>query len=158
MEKTLSDTEISQYIPNIYLYDELKNLSPEDVVNHLPMAILYQEEPQYGHWTLLHQTPEGLEFFDPYGIISDGEFEHLDWQQPHYLSKLLYDLANEYQLNYNQYKFQKANDGINTCGRWIILRSLTSKWTLDEFADVICDLCYETGLTPDELVVSMFTE
>ena len=156
MDKTLSDSDISPYVKNIVLYNELKDMTPDDVLKNIPMAILYQETPNCGHWTLLHKTPEGIEFFDPYGIIVDGEFKDLSWQQPHYLARLLYDLSKRVRINYSPYKLQKRKAGVNTCGRWTILRSLFSDWTIDEFAKVVMAVSKVMGIIPDQLSVMAF--
>jgi hypothetical protein len=158
MEKSFSDSEISRYIPNVYAYEELKELTPEEVLRRLPLAILYQETPTKGHWTVLLKTPEGIEFFDPYGIPIDLEFKDLKWQQPRYLADLLYKLSKIEQINYNQYKFQSAKEGINTCGRWIIMRSLYPNWTINQFAKAVENLANKLNITSDQLAVDFFTE
>lgn len=156
MEKSLSDTDIKVFIPNVVLYEQLKGLTPKQLIAKMPCAILYQETPNRGHWTLLHQTPEGIEFFDPYGIIIDQEFKELKWKQPHYLAKKLYKLSKYHQINYNQYKFQAREKGINTCGRWTILRQLFSNMPIDIFGNMIVKACNTLDCSPDELAVMAF--
>jgi hypothetical protein len=154
MEKALSDLEIQPFVSNILKYNELSGISPEVLMNMLPVAILYQAGESYGHWTLLLRTPEGIEFFDPYGIIIDKEFKYLEKQQPHYLAKLLYDLDKSgVVINYNPWKFQDMKYGINTCGRWVILRSLFKDWGIDKFANVVDRVSRQLNLTPDEFIV-----
>ena len=158
MQKSFSNVEIEKYIPEVVLYEDLGKLTPEQLINKLPVAILYQETETYGHWTLLHKTPEGIEFFDPYGILIDKEFEQIEWKQPHYLAKLLYKLSKSIPINYNQYKFQKKKPGVNTCGRWIILRSLLGHMPLDVFADMITKAALKLDLSTDQLSVRAFQE
>ena len=154
MDKALSDSDIKPFISNIVRYEELARLDPKQLLEMLPVAILYQVGENYGHWTVLMRTSEGIEHFDPYGIIVDKEFKYLGWQQPHYLAKLLYQLGEEgIVINYNPWRFQKMQKGINTCGRWIILRSLFSNWGIDKFADVVEEVSTRLNLTPDEFVV-----
>lgn len=158
MQKSFSNVEIENYIPNVILYEDLGKLTPEQLVARMPAAILYQETENYGHWTLLHRTPEGIEFFDPYGILIDKEFEQIEWKQPHYLAKLLHKISKKVPINYNQYKFQKKKQGVNTCGRWIILRKLMGHMPLDTFADMITKAAIRLRIGTDELVVKAFLE
>lgn len=155
MEKSLSDSDIRATIPNIIKYEELNGLSPEQLLRMLPLAILYQAGENYGHWTLLLRTPEGIEHFDPYGIILDKEFDYLRLQQPHYLASLLYDSGEK--INYSPWKFQRMAKGVNTCGRWIILRNRFSSWKIDKFADVVDKVSRQLNMTPDEFVVQSIT-
>jgi hypothetical protein len=56
---------------------------------------------------------------------------------------------------YNKKKFQKLKNGINTCGRWVILRTIMMKdfyYNLEDFIDFINKWKEQTGLTGDELV------
>lgn len=153
MQKLLSNSDIAPYVNKILLYEELKNIKPKELVEMLPLAILYQQSRNIGHWTLLHKTPEGIEFFDSYGYPVDSEFQYLEMKQPHYLAETLSKLANVVQINYNQYKFQKTSSKINTCGRWILLRNWLSDLTTDEFAYSIDKISKRLGISMDELAV-----
>jgi hypothetical protein len=121
----------------------------------IPVAILYQQTPYFGHWTLLLKTPEGVEFFDSYGIQPDNEFKELAWQQPHYLAKKLLEIQRLIPINYNQYKLQSRKEGVNTCGRWVILRSLLDYVGTDTFYKIIKKYSKLKGLTPDQFVTSL---
>lgn len=158
MNKTFSDSDISRYIPNVVLYNELANVNAVELLKCLPLAILYQVEENYGHWVLLHAVPEGLEFFDPYGYMPDREFEVLEWKQPHYVARLLRELSAIVPIHYNQYDFQEKGMGVNTCGRWIVLRSLFDNMPLEIFARMIVKACNMLEVTPDELAVLAFKE
>jgi hypothetical protein len=151
MDVSLSDLDVRATIPNIVKYEELASLSPEKLMRMLPLAILYQTSQNVGHWTLLLRTPEGIEHFDPYGIIIDKEFQYINMQQPHYLASLLYDSGEK--INYSPWKFQRMAKGVNTCGRWIILRNSFSNWPIDKFANVVDKVSTQLNLTPDEFVV-----
>lgn len=159
MEKALSDSEIGGFIRNVVKYEELRTMSPEVLLGMMPVAILYQVGSNYGHWTLLHRTSEGIEHFDPYGIIVDKEFKYIDMQQPHYLANLLYELGREgIVINYSPWKLQRMARGVNTCGRWIILRSLFSGWGIDKFAEAVMRVSSQLNMTPDEFVVETIHE
>ena len=88
MEIPLSDDDIKKFIPNVIVYSELKDFSPKTLFSSLPIIILYETSPNNGHWTLLHETVEGIEFFDSYGGLPDEELKFIHNNQPHG-SKLL---------------------------------------------------------------------
>jgi len=161
MEKSFSDSEIERYIPNIITYPELEHVNPEKLLKHLPVAILYMNAPNHGHWTLLHRTPEGIEFFDSYGFKPDTEMTSgligEEYKEPPYLARLLYQLSGKYKINYSPYHFQAMKQGVNTCGRWIILRNNYSKIGIDDFKAAVDRVSGDTGISPDELVVKLTT-
>jgi hypothetical protein len=154
MEVALSDSDMRKRGLNVLLYEQLKGMTPQNLLNSMPVAILYQVTKDEGHWTLLHRTPEGIEFFDPYGIVVDREFKDLQWEQPHYLAKLLEQLSKTVQINYNQYQFQKMNPKINTCGRWVSLRNDYSDLSINRFKKMVDEVTAKLGMTGDEMVVA----
>lgn len=157
MDRSLSDSDISPYVPNILTYTELEKVSSTWILSHLPLCILYLARENYGHWTLLHKTIDEkgeqiIEFFDPYGIIIDGQFKYLP-EMPHYMARMLLDLSKIIDIHYNEYQFQDMKDGINTCGRWSLLRCLLNNLSLEQFRQSVVSTCERLNLTPDELVV-----
>src|SRR5271166_4383669 len=157
MERSLSDSDIHPYIPNILTYEELGKVNAEWIFSHLPVCILYLAKKNYGHWTLLHKTVdengnEIIEFFDPYGIIIDGQFKYLP-EMPHYMARMLLSLTKIVDIHYNEYQFQEMRSGINTCGRWCIMRRLLENMPLEQFRESVVEMCEKLDLTPDELVV-----
>lgn len=161
MQVTLSDSDIGKFIPNIILYEELQNKTPQQILNMLPLAILYQphkEDPNMGHWTVLHKVHtstngEVIEFFDPYGFKPDGEFQVMSYKQPHYIAQLLLQLMNQEKVSYSPYNFQARTRGVNTCGRHIIVRNMFSKYDIDNYAKAIAQVSKQLRITPDQLVV-----
>lgn len=155
MEKAFSDDEIRRYIPNILKYSELKGLNVNTL--KLPVVILYLTSIDHGHWTLLHQVGNTLEFFDSYGIKPDHEFEHIgpEMQFPKYLAKLLAKISETREIHYNPYQFQAKRMGVNTCGRWVIVRHMYPRVDIDKFKHGIDMVCQETGLSKDELVIKL---
>jgi hypothetical protein len=152
MEVPLSDSDVAPYVRNVIVYSQLKDITARQLLKMLPVAILYQQSPTFGHWTILLRTPEGVTFFDPYGYMVDTEFKEIGWQQPHYLAKRLYELARLIPIHYNEYQLQSKKSGVNTCGRWICMRSLFDKWDTDTFAHAVKGAAKRLGITPDELV------
>jgi hypothetical protein len=155
MNKSLSDSDIKPYVKNIIVYSDLKHISARELLGMVPVAILYQITPNYGHWTLLLKSPEGIEFFDPYGYKPDKEFGFLDNQQPHYLAMRLLELSKIINIHYNQYKYQSKREGVNTCGRWVIVRAVLNNLTTEQFHDAILSGCKRNRLNPDPLVVML---
>lgn len=156
MELTLSDSDIGKYIPNIVLYEELYKKTPQQLLNMLPLAILYQphkEEPNMGHWTLLHRVPGSIEFFDSYGFKPDSEFKVMSYQQPHYIAQLLMKLMSTNKVSYSPYNFQARTNGVNTCGRHIIVRNMFSNYDIDRYYKAIQQVSSNLNITPDQLVV-----
>lgn len=158
MNVSLSDADIRNQAPdlNILRYNELQNITPHELLSKIPLVILYQKTNDTGHWVLLDRTPEGIEFFDPYGFKPDEEFNFLSYKQPHYIAKLLYCLhLTKYKINYNQYQFQQKTLGINTCGRHVLIRHEFNNKTLDEYKSSIDKLANQLNVSPDQLVVQL---
>jgi hypothetical protein len=151
----LSGIEIHDFLPNatILKYSQLKHLKK---LPHLPLVILYEVKPDFGHWVTILETPDGIEHFDSYGYVPDDElsfipdnFKVISDQNNKYLLSLLYN-SNE-PIHYNQYTFQGGND-IATCGRWVILRNMFDDLTIDQFANMIYKTSQQTQLSPDQIV------
>src|ERR1700757_610903 len=86
MEKALSDSDIRKYVKNVIVYSQLKNMKADKLLELMPVAILYQVTPNFGHWTLMQKVPSKngnieVEFFDSYGYAPDMEFKYLDYKQ-----------------------------------------------------------------------------
>jgi hypothetical protein len=153
--KPLSGKQILKWLPNATLikYSSLKDMF---ILPQLPIVLLYEVSPDFGHWVTILKTPQGIEHFDSYGYAPDEElnfvpekFKYISDQDNKYLLKLLYD-SNQ-KIHYNQYPLQKEFLSA-TCGRWVILRNLFNDLTTDEFANVINKTSKQLNLTTDELV------
>lgn len=160
MNISLSDDDLKRINPQLHIlvYSDLKNYNPNQLLRMMPLAILYQQTDNTGHWVLLHQTKNGIEFFDPYGYKPDTEFEFLHIKQPHYIAKLLYrlDLLG-HKINYNQYQFQQSRSGVNTCGRHVLLRSKYPNRSIDEYKSMLDKITNLKGLHEpyDNIVVNL---
>lgn len=155
MNKSLSDAEIRRFIPNVIVYSQLKDMSVEELFDMMPVVILYQSTMNRGHWTLLHEVGGGVEFFDSYSSMPDEEFKYMSAKQPHYLAKLLNKLSDFVDIHFNDKQLQELGPGINTCGRWVILRSLFSEVNIDDFVYGVRELSLRMGMGLDELVTSI---
>lgn len=153
INKPLSSDQIANAIPGVTVlkYSELCHFDSLP----LPMVILYETEPNYGHWVAVLETPEGIEHFDSYGIIPDNE---LKWIHPKFrvssgqdmkcLLRMLYNSGED--INYNAHRFQGHDS--STCGRWAILRILFSDMTNDSFAKAIKHVAKNMKMKLDQLV------
>lgn len=139
----LSDVDLMTLMKNdanVVSYRDLpKYSSIDDLFGHHHVCfILYEWKPSYGHWTLLSRSDRLLEFFDPYGKFPDSQLAHVPepWRtQSHqnvkWLSKLM--IKSNYDLSYNEYKFQKLDEDTKTCGRWCVVRALLRDLPLEDF-------------------------
>ena len=127
---------------------------------HMCFCLLYETADHYGHWTCLfvRKNKRGkpiIEHFDSYGFKPDQELTFAQKQfrdennMDHtYLLKLLYD--TKLPIEYNQFKLQKEHQGINTCGRWCVLRLITREYPIETFAKVM-----RSHGDPDEFSVKL---
>lgn len=126
-----------------------------------------------GHWICLTLSPRSpcltksgihdiqatnleycINFFDSYGSNGDEIKDDLDdnlmeltGQANDLLTKLLYDANKEgYYIEYNEKPLQKLKKGINTCGRFVVLRILTKNFPLEYFQKFMMI----GGTSPDE--------
>lgn len=159
----LSDSEVLQLVKNkanIILYPNLVKYDNVDQILDLYGAcfILFESRPNYGHWCCLFKVNnDTLEFFNPYGGYPDdslefinNEFRFQSNQAFPYLSYLL--LKSNYNLTYNEHKFQQKKEGINTCGRWSALRIICRNMSLKQFNKFIENLSKKLKLNKDEIV------
>lgn len=153
-EKSTSDSDIRRACPGItvWLYKDLAQLRD---LPELPIAVLYETEPNYGHWVGVLATPEGIEHFDSYGLKPDAELKWVPKQYrvafhataPHLLRLLARDGRD---VNYNEYKLQSKDPSIATCGRWVVSRCLNKRLTTTQFAKMMLAIANEYHCTPDE--------
>ena len=108
------------------------------------IALLYETQPNFGHWVLLTRDKQKneIEFFDSYGGFIDdplkkigGEFKKKTGQDGHILSRLLLD--SNYKLRYNPAQIQKFDEGVSSCGRHLCLRFLMRDMPLKKYIDII---------------------
>lgn len=149
-----SDVELRDALPSlsIWLYKDLAQLRD---LPKLPIAVLYETEPGYGHWVAVLETPEGIEHFDSYGLKPDAELAFIPpayrasfmATAPHLLRLLIKDGR---PVNYNQYKLQASGAKISTCGRWVVARCKNKRLTTKQFAEKMAQLALANGITLDE--------
>lgn len=159
----LSDKQLLRLInhrANIILYPEIfKYLTVDEMLYPYDACIiLFESQPNYGHWCCLFKADNNLlEFFNPYGGWPDDSLDYIPEefriktnQDYPYLSKLMYE--SPYELSFNEHKFQKLNKNIKTCGRHCAFRLHCRILSLKEYTYFVKTLCKKLSITPDELV------
>jgi len=122
-------------------------------------VILYLTQKNYGHWCLLTNYKNKIQFFDSYGIMPDEELLFVpeifrkdnNILIPH-LTYLL--LKSKKQIEYNHHVLQ--GEDMKTCGRWIIFKAKMKNYlngSINAFANIFKD----DNFTPDELIY-LFTK
>jgi|HubBroStandDraft_5_1064220.scaffolds.fasta_scaffold58608_2 hypothetical protein len=147
-----SDTELEAACPGltVWLY---RDIATQRELPRLPIAVLYETEPGFGHWVGVLKTPEGIEHFDSYGYKPDTELQFVPVQYREqfaatapFLARLLANSGQ--QINYNEYKLQGPKS--NTCGRWVVARCRNHKLTTSQFAEAMTSLAAKKGITLDQ--------
>lgn len=149
ISKSLSGEDILKaldYKCNLVQYKDLKDFdSIEELLGpHKKCVLLYHTKRNYGHWTCLYEHDNRIYFFDSYGIIPDNElkFLHPDLKkqlnsQHRHLTKLLYNQNKP--VEYNEYKLQKRQKNIATCGRHTVNRLRYPKISIDNYYKIFKD-------------------
>ena len=123
----LSDADIKRVLGRgcrIIKYSRLKRYSSMESLLSKDKAyviLLYQDQPNQGHWCCLSRYGNTIEFFDPYGNKPDSE---LSWTPLPMRKRLHQDrpyltyLFNRTDMDviYNNVKYQQLDGDIKTCG------------------------------------------
>lgn len=172
----LSDKQVEKMAgAKMILYKDLyKYKTIEELLDHHngKVILLYisPHDDNFGHFTALIKTfygkdrEECIEWIDSYGYKPDEELEFSSNDPKHgqdfkFLSLLM--LSSPYLLTYNDHKFQKQGEGINTCGWWASCRILNKDKTLKEFKKFIDDIVKDNAEikdADDAVVVLMYDE
>lgn len=144
--------------PNIHKYKDIDELLGSFGV----CIILYETQPKYGHWIAILKTDkDSIEYFNPYGGVPDNaldsipkKFKISSNQNLPYLSVLMHD--SRYNLYYNEFRFQKLNKNIKTCGRHCVVRVLCENMDIYEYYYFLSDACRRYN-TDFDGVVTIFT-
>lgn len=176
IKTNISDVDLRHHLgesayDDIIKYSELGNVNsiydllPEDRSYKI---ILIEQQVNKGHWVAIYRykdvktKKDTIEAFDSYGNFIDSELSYIPkiirqllGQDENLLTKLLKKLPKDVPVVYNKKRFQKLKKDVNTCGRWVILRTIMMKdffYNLEDFIDFINKYKKESGLTGDELV------
>jgi len=118
------DVKIIEF-PQLEKYNNINEL----LVNKKDYCIIFYIEniinnSQVGHWTALMRDNNKYFFFDSYGISYINELSYISKQKRlkyneniNYLDKLLKNKKKEV----SKYQYQKFDNKINTCGRYVLI-------------------------------------
>ena len=144
MDYSLSDTDLRNNInANIVSFSDIKNYNNIDELLGFEgkCFILYETKKNMGHWTCLYKFNDTIYFFDSYGNNIDLQLNFIPKQinkslgQNHKnLIELLY--KSPYKIEFNEYQLQKLGNGINTCGRWCLIRLQYPSISVKEFKNL----------------------
>lgn len=150
----LSDTQVIDLVKgqaNFFIYPDLHAVSNIDQVlgEFGAVIILYLSQPHFGHYCCLIKTHDEhgplLEFFDPYNGTPDSQLQHIpqpfrqeSGQDYPVLSELL--IESNYDISYNEFDFQKLDNGVKDCGRWCAMRILLKDLPLKEFSELFYNM------------------
>lgn len=168
----ISNDDFSRYIEDatndkILKYSELSRYNT--IYELLPeqrdyKIILTETSVNTGHWCTILRYNNIIEYFDSYGVRPDGELNFISagmrkmlGEDKHYLSKLIKTIHAPDKFVYNKKKLQVLKDGINTCGRWVILRIIMFKtgYDLDSFLAFIDKYTINNNVPSDIAVVNL---
>lgn len=171
MDKMLSGDKIKDLLEDdakvrivrfsdLYKYKSLKELLPKK--NSFVVIFLETESYSRGHWVSLFRYNNSFEFFDSYGLTEKQDYSLIpnstkkELNEKNYLKKLF----NNNLVIENTKDFQKWDDKIETCGRWVVIRIylFLKRYDLKSFKKQIDNLMRLYGFNSyDELSV-YFTE
>jgi len=109
--------------------------------------ILIETQRNTGHWTtILKYNDKYFEWFDSYSLKPDAEFEFISPEMQEILDErqhILTILLNKVLLKggkwiYNNVKFQKQAENVNSCGKWCAFRLfmfMKLNYNLKQFQD-----------------------
>jgi hypothetical protein len=168
----ISDKDYNTYFTDasqkLLKYSQLENIN--DINELLPeekdyRIILTENKQNSGHWCAITRINDVYTWFDSYGEKPDGELKYISaimnkvlGQDKKHLSRILKTIREPNQIFYNETKYQKLKDGINTCGRWCICFLLLHHigYDLEEFKEFIQLNCKKYNMPPDILICHFF--
>jgi hypothetical protein len=168
----ISDADFDRFFTDankkLLKYCELENINNIDELlpdNRDYRIILTESQKNSGHWCCITKQNNVYTWFDPYSGKPDSELKFIPaimnkmlGQDKRHLSRILKTIKEPNQIFYNETRYQKLQDGINTCGRWCICFLLLSHigYDLAEFKNFIELNCKKYNMPPDILICHFF--
>lgn len=138
---------------DICKYDNIEDL----IGKYNRVIILYEIRPSYGHWVCLYKNEHTVYYFDSAGAKPEAYLKYTPPELAVYCKKyhtylilLIYESSKNFE--YNQYKLQSEEKGINTCGRWCTARLMNLNISVNDFHKIFIS---NKKYTPDELVTML---
>lgn len=144
---------------NVVSYPDLhKYTKIDDILKpYNACFLLFETEPEFGHWCAIIKYGKTVEFFDPYSGYPDdvlknipNNFRNRSNQKYPYLTKLLYDCP--YKIEFNDHKYQKLSKDISTCGRHCACRIMCKHMNLKQYDNFMNTMCRYFNTNPDDIV------
>lgn len=166
-EDALGDDIIKKYLPNakILKYNQLGYIN--NIEEILPneqsyCIILYENKPNNGHWVSIMRINKNIEYFDSYGNRPDIPLSWISERENNFLGQkpFLTRLFDKTGLDvyYNDFKYQKEKNDINTCGRHVVFRilcMLKNYYDLKQYCNFIKGLKWKSEENYDDIVSYM---
>jgi hypothetical protein len=126
-------------------------------------VLLYENRQMDGHWVCLTKNNGEISFFDPYGEVIDKQLQYSKYSQARVVGNgdtTLHALLSTSKLPvyYNNYKYQRDGQGVNTCGRHVanfIRYNQEDGLDLEDYNEMMTKTQKQTGLPYDELIAKM---
>jgi hypothetical protein len=142
--------------PDLYKYKTLDEI----LGANRTCIVLFESQPNYGHWVCIIRRDNDVEFFNSYGGYPDDTLKHIETKfalKPHqnkpYLSMLI--MKSPYNLFYNEFKFQKEKGDIKTCGRHCVVRAKHKNLDIYDYKEKLDALCEKYNTDYDNIVTMM---
>jgi len=139
------DAKILKY-PDLYKYDSVEEIFGDK----RKVIILYlMINDSVGHWTTLFLNQDGINFFDPYGVPPDFEFELLSKRKRTQLDQeqdYLLQMLSPHKVIFNNITYQEQ--GTMTCGCFVSHRLNHSHLNDPQYFSIFAD----SNKRPDNLV------
>lgn len=170
IKEEITDSDLTRYFgkrdfKNIIKYSDLADY--HSIQQLLPRnkswkIILIENQLNSGHWALLLRYGNTIEWFNSYGTFPSLELDFISHLQNSFLNQdvkhlniLLTQALSKFKIIYNKRQLQKVQDGVNTCGKWVIWRIIMmEKYNMDlqQFINLVDNLKKQYKLSSDELV------
>ena len=138
MSKSLTDDDLKRYkkVP-VLLYRELaKYKDIKDIGKCFILLYPGKTDPCNGHWTAIINRGGVIEHFDPYAYSVDDELNFSNLKYPKLLTELLLRSKGIRRVECNKLPLQERKKGINTCGRWALIRCMMADMPLSKFTEL----------------------
>lgn len=119
-----------------------------------------KEKIALGHWVAILQTPEGINFYDPYGEMIDRQKAYAKSRKTLYkekentLVRLLLESGQpvDYSHHVHQYFSSYGKDAVATCGWHCLTRCYFDFLTNDQYNEVVRNMSKMLKLSIDDTV------
>jgi len=151
-----NNTKILKYA-DLSKYNNIHDLLPKQTDF---VVLLFEQEIDKGHWVCICKNNDEISYFDPYGNRPSENFKwnsnttNNELQQDKRSILNLFDSSN-IPVFYNDFRYQKMENDINTCGRHVsffIINNQQYGRSLDDYHDLMNYLKTTFKLNYDQIV------